>query len=169
MVDTDQSVVLVMELEEQTTWKAGVNGTIAIYPDDLQAETGNREYSIKMKARSTHWFYYILNRSRIKLNSPVITNYQGLEFSDPEEVTLSGGEKALRFTSGDNEFQFQETSEIKMNFVNYPNNQAATTDGSGNSKGRTLIKGLPVSSINRIGVLEQEGQQIQYSEIYAYL
>lgn len=171
-VEADQSIVMEMQLERQTTWRAGVTGTISLYPNDLFAGTGDKrkcKYSIKIMARSTHWFYYLLNRSQLKLAHPVITNHQGIEFKEPERVTLPNGEEALRFTSGDEKFLLQETPKIKMDLVNYPESQNKNAYGGTASKARTLIKGLPVPGIEQIGVLEQEGKQFTYSEIYVYL
>lgn len=170
--EADQSIVLEMQLGPQKTWKAGVTGTVSIYPDDLFAMTGNlkkREYSIKMKARSTHWFYYVLNRSRLKLIRPAITNQRGIEFNDAKKVTLTNGEEALRFTSGEEKFLFQETPKIKMDLVNYPETKNKNANGTNALKARTLIKGLPVPGTSQLGVQEREGKQFEYSEIYVYL
>lgn len=155
--------VMTMQLSNQELWKSGTIGFIELYPVDLfekKHDQTKRCYQIKIEARKTHWVYYVFNRSRLKLHNPMITNDQGIQFEEAEKVTMPDGEEALKFTSGEMQFPFQETPTIKLNFVSFP---------AQGSQARALRKGLPAPRGTRIAIEEQEGKQIVYSDIYVYI
>lgn len=130
---------------------AAAIGQIAIYPDQNQSC-----FDIHIKARQTRWDYYLFNRSRLKLNQPVVTNHQGIEFKTPLSVTWDSGESALLFSSGEQAFVMSERAHTRFDLVV----QQAS---------KPLINRLPIPQADNLTVKITDGKPLAYSEMYLYL
>lgn len=166
-----QTLELAMQLKPRTIASASVMGQIAIYPQDLLTGEGSMRhplFTIRMKARLTHWHYYVVNRSQLKLTSLVVNNAQGIEFESPEPVTLKNGEQGLLFSSGERTFALCETVKAPFNLVNF---MPVDADQSRRPKSsaKQLIVGLPIPKTDVLTIEMHDGHQYVYSPMYVYL
>lgn len=169
--EQDQTVELTMQLQARTTALDSVVGQIAIFPEDLLTVDGKMScplFAIKMKARLTHWHYYVFNRSQLKLTQPVIRNSQGIEFEPPVPVTIKNGEQALLFRSGEHTFAFSETFKTPFDLLNFmPNDPEQASHPRSNVK--QLMAGLPIPNTDVLSIEIQNGHQYVYSPMYVYI
>ena len=166
-----QPIELTMQLAPRTITSASVVGQVAIYPQDLLTGEGNMRqplFTVRMKARHTHWHYYVFNRSQLKLTRLAVNNAQGIEFESPEPVTLGNGEQALLFSSGERTFALRETVKTPFNLVNF---MPVVADQSRHSRSsaKQLIVGLPIPKTDTLMIEMRGGHQYVYSPMYVYL
>ncbi|MGZ5051482.1 MAG: hypothetical protein ACXWF8_13305 [Methylobacter sp.] len=169
--NTSQTIKLATQLRPRNAASTSVIGQVAIYPQDLLTDTGEMRrpmFAIKMKARLTHWRYYVFNRSQIKLTHPVINNAQGIEFEPPEPVTLENGEQALLFSSGERTFALSETIKSPFNLINFITNFPDQPQQA-RSNAKKLIAGLPIPKTDTLMIEMRNGHQYVYSPMYVYL
>lgn len=170
--EAEQTLQLNRNLSSNTVGWPGSIGTLSLFLADLFNENGTiktTHYVIRMQVRQTYWYYYLFNRSPIKLISPMITNHEDIAFEASEQVTMPTGEEALRFISGNQTFPFQETPKIKLDLVNFPNAEQSNGTQGELGQSRTLRKGLPTPNGNQMGIQIKDGGPHVYSEIYVYL
>jgi hypothetical protein len=164
--EQSQTVELTMQLQARTTALGSIIGQIAIFPEDLLTVEGKMSrpsFAIKMKARLTHWHYYVFNRSQIKLVHPVVRNTQGIEF-EPPISTFKNGEEALLFRSGERTFALCETFKTPFNLVDF-----MTSYSDSRSNVKQLITGLPIPSTDALSVEMHNRHQYVYSPMYVYI
>lgn len=166
-----QAIELAAQLRPRNAAITSVIGQVAIYPQDLLTDTGEMRrplFTIKMKARLTHWHYYVFNRSQIKLTNPVVNNAQGIEFEPPESVTVANGEQALLFSSGERTFALSETVKSPFNLINFIANFPDQPQQA-RSNTKKLIAGLPIPKTDTLMIEMRNGHQYVYSPMYVYL
>ncbi len=149
----------------KTLYVANILGVVHIYPQDL-LRSGEEiaRYSIKFQARQLHWRYYVVNRSHILLQNPVIKNHTGIEFEPPEACILPDGQDALLFSSGQQQFALEQRPSVKLNLVNCFNSQFTAKPIE-----NCLIKGLPTPRNDQLKNKDVNGKHYVYSEMYVYL
>lgn len=170
-IEENETIEMTMQLSAKTTVLNAVVGQIAILPENLLTAEGKMRrpsFAIKIKARLTHWHYYVVNRSQIKLNNLVIKNAQGIEFESPTSVILKNGEPALLFSSGERTFPLSETFKTPFNLLNLMSN---TSDQAlhPHSNVKQLIAGLPIPNTDVLSIEIQHGHSYVYSPIYVYI
>lgn len=144
----------------------GVTGNITIRFTDLLLAWQQQDapaYSIRLRARTTQWQYFVVNRNALMLKTPTISNKKNIVFDGPVSVTIPTGEQALLFTSARDLIPFSEDPLCQFNLVN--------AGGSANAIGgnRIIYKGLPAADPSRMGVAEIDGQKVFVSPMYVYL
>lgn len=169
--DPAQPVELSVKLQARTIAQSSVVGQIAIYPQDLLTGDSNMRqpvFAVRMKARSTHWHYYVFNRSQLKVTELAVNNAQGVEFEAPEPVTFENGEQALLFSSGERRFALSESVKTPFNLVNFmPVESDQPRHPRSNAK--QLIVGLPIPKTDALAIEMHDGHQYVYSPMYVYL
>jgi hypothetical protein len=169
--EQDQTIEMTMQLQARTTALGSVIGQIAIFPEALLTTEGKMRcpsFVIKMKARLTHWHYYVFNRSQLKLTQPVIRNSQGIEFEPPVSVIIKNGEQALLFRSGEHTFAFSESFKAPFDLLNFmPNDPEQALNPRSNVK--QLMAGLPIPNTDVLSIEMQHGHQYVYSPMYVYI
>lgn len=140
-------------------------GHLKIYFDDLKKNTNPLLFELNFTARATQWQYYFINKNNVQLSNLSITEKENIQFEGPEKMTLQTGEQALLFTSGKTNIVLSEKPKYKFDLVN-----KSTTNYSlpANSKGKIIFKGLPVPDVSRIGIIENQNNQVT-SPMYIYL
>jgi hypothetical protein len=130
-----------------------MGGQIKIRLADLGPDL--KTYSIHFAARSTQWQYYIINRTSIALEAPVI---EGGNFTGPEKVVTENGEAALLFSSGSALISLCRRPQVRFDLVD------------GNHTGsRVIRKGLPVPDPGWTRKVTIEGQTAACSPMYVYV
>ena len=166
-----QTIELAMQLQPRTMTMASFVGQIVIFPKDLLTTEGQvrqPSFAIKMKARLTHWIYYIINRSQIKLAKLEINNTQGIIFEPPKQVTLKNGEQALMFRSGEHCFALSETVKSPFNLVSLmPTDPEHGLYPRLNVK--QLITVLPIPKTDLVSVELCDRHLYVYSPMYVYI
>lgn len=144
-------------------------GHVKIYFDDLQKTQNNAEsllFHINFTARATQWQYYFINKNEVQLTNPLIVEKGSVQFDGPKKVTLQTGEQALLFTSGNTNILLSEKPKYKFDLVN----QNTPNDSSQiNSRGKVILKGLPVPDVSRIGIVGNSQTSQVTSPMYIYL
>lgn len=167
----EETVELACQLQTRTATQTAIIGQIMIYAKDLLGSRGKMRrpaFIIRMKARQTHWHYYVLNRSQLKVTQLKVINSQGIIFENPKQVTLRNGELALLFSSGKQAFALSETVQDPFNLVDVmPSAPDQSRRQSTNV--RPLITGLPIPQTNAVTIEMQDGQPYVYSSMYVYL
>ena len=149
----------------RTLYPADILGVVQIYPQNLLSSgEDSMRYCIKFQARQLHWQYYVVNRSRVILQDPIIKNHNGIEFEPPEAIHLPDGQEALLFSSGQQQFALEQRPSVKLNLVNRLRSQftAKTIENC-------LIKGLPTPRNDQLKNKKGKGKRYVYSEMYVYL
>jgi len=149
---------------------AGADGGVAvisIYPADLlSADAGAGNYLVTFHAKRAPWLYYLVNRSELKLENPVVVGRNGDVFDGPYAIVLPGGENALRFDSGNEQFPLQQTPTLMFDLIDRPSG-AQQPDGF--TMERCLIKGLPVAARDKLSVVLLSGQSSVVFAMHVYL
>lgn len=100
------------------------------------------ELSISFSARSAYWSYFLVNTHLLNLNNPGIISQTGdVTFSDPTQVDLPTGSKALLIKS---------LSAIVMKEIQPAYFQLIDRNRKGDTKHKVIISALPVPSVNTI-------------------
>jgi hypothetical protein len=143
-------------------------GHLKIYFDDLIKNQNNVDplhFEIKFTARATQWQYYFINKNAIQLDNPSITEKENIQFDGPEKVTIPTGESALLFTSNKTYIPLSEKPVYKFDLIN----KSISNQSNQHTKGKIIIKGLPVPDVSRIGIIKNNNQNHVASPMYIYL
>ncbi len=170
-VEKNENLEMTMQLSAKTTVLDSMVGQITIFSENLLTTEGKMRcplFVIKMKARLTHWHYYVINRSQLKLNNLVVKNSQGIEFESPVPVTLKNGEQALLFSSGERTFALSETFKTPFNLLNLMSNTSEQAFPSTSSV-KQLVAGLPIPKTDVLSIEMQHGHHYVYSPMYVYI
>ncbi len=137
-------------------------GKVILFFDDLTASIQNSKpvpYSIQFDARATQWQYYIISRNAKAENNLEIKGKTDMTFSNPQEVTIASGEKALLFTST-SPIILQEKPSYKFDLV---------STGSTNTKlsNKVIYKGLPNPDPRNVATIQNINQLA--SPMYVYI
>ena len=136
-----------------------VFGELQISFDDIINNLNSsvkNEYEIRFDARSTRWQYYIIYASNIHYDTISIKGSSGIEFSDPIEVSLPNGDKALLMTST-SLIPLSNIPKFKFDLIN------SKTDGT------TIFSGLPNPDPNALSLTEIDGEMLPCSPAYIYI
>jgi hypothetical protein len=140
---------------------------ISIFPDDLLAmKVGNIRYVVDFKVRATHWQYCLINRSKAKLNNPMICNQQRVCLEGPVPTVLPNGEHALRFSSGEMQFPVQQVPDVAFDLID---SFVPPLQTNGKTVERCLIKGLPTPKQGQFDIRQSNANPYVFSEMYVYL
>lgn len=161
------ALMLAPELKEETG--SACLGTLRVYFDYLCNNVSGTGAALKINfiARQTQWQYYVVNRSQLSLDAPVITGKNDVLFTGPDAVTLPNGEKALLFSSAGDLLALAEKPKYKFDLVNArtPAGDSAAT----RSPARMIFKGLPVPEPMLYGTASVNNQHVVSSPIYVYV
>ena len=146
--------LLTLQTNNTTTSKLG--SLILRFEDILKFanKDGFARFCISYAARATQWQYYIINKSELPLNNPVVVGENNINFDGPKEVMIGTGESALLFTS--------DTLLPLSKIPHYQFDLVSSYRGST----KTLIKGLPAADGIRITRNEKDES---CSPIYVYI
>lgn len=146
-------------------------GKLRIHYNDIIPHTGqadHAQFSIRFQARATQWKYYVINKSAIKLNDPVIKERTGIALQRPENVTTQDGQQALLFSSGDQLLALSDKPRLKFDLF------TGSTAGDKRSSqkqaaAKVIFKGLPCPDPSRIESCVIEGKKQLSSPMYVYI
>lgn len=139
------------------------SGSVSIqFTDILNNYSDRLVFDVEFKARATQWNYYIINKSKIKLNDPGISvKNNPVSFEGPERVTTSDGTSALRFSSGSNLLPLSEVPKYKFDLVD---NASSSTVSA-----RSIFKGLPTPDPVHTMLVQVNGKNEIASPMYIYI
>lgn len=141
---------------ERTVNTENVIAIISISLADVLRLGGSKvAYVCDFQARQLRWTYYLVNRSQVKLNQPVIRNQDGYSFLGPEAIVLPSGEKALCFSSGTTVFPLQKNPTVMFDLVD---SVALPLQAKDAAIERCLIKSLPTPNQAQLS-LRQSARQ----------
>ncbi|MCI3944227.1 hypothetical protein K0038_01235 [Pseudomonas syringae] len=132
-------------LDEQAVVGNRVVATVCVNLHDLLVTGCGTRYVVEFNSRTVHWHYYLINRSEVKLTSPVIVSAAGSVFEGPVTMTLPGREQALHFSSGTEAYPLRQVPDTPFNLVDRLDGFSA-----GHSAERVLIKGLPTPELGHL-------------------
>lgn len=139
------------------------SGNVKIrFADIIKSESGKISFHIEFQAKSTQWNYYIINKSKIKLNKPGIAEKaNSISFEGPESVTTQEGISAIRFSSGGHLLPLSQVPKYKFDLVD---------DASGGTSGaKPIYKGLPNPDPIRTDIVQVNGKNVFASPMYIYI
>lgn len=158
---------LVAAMGPRVVNQPGVIGVFSVYLDDwLAIGATDVCYETHFQARTLHWQYYLINRSQIKLNNPVIRNQQKAYFEGPVPLVLSTGEKALSFSSGEMEFPLRQVPDGLFSLID---NLQSSLHANAPPIERCLINGLPTPDGENIKARRVGDGFYTFGEMYVYL
>jgi len=161
------SNALTLQLSEGLPFIEGAVGKVEIHADLFQPEQALPHHlQIKMKARKTHWNYYIHNRSNVVLNNPMVSNLQGVEFLPGEIVESTKDEKVWLFKSGEMSLPMQEKMEHPFNLVSSTRSSYQISD---DDKKRIVVSGLPLPNREMLNITSSKDKEYVCSDMYVYL
>lgn len=129
-----------------------------------RASNGFANFAIQYQARATQWQYFVVNRSSVPLNDPMISGKAAISFEGPENVTLPTGQAALLFSSGQQLIPLSEAPIYQFDLVN----RMPASTGSTNSE-QVIVKGLPTPVPEWIGKATDQTNEQLSSPMYVYL
>lgn len=175
----DNETELTLSLAPRTLATSDEVGRLAIFPQhlwDAGGEGANRYFAIRFNSRRTHWYYTLFNRSKLKLNSPMITDHQDIDFESGIAIKAQSGEKALLFRSGEHRFMMHEKPQFNFQLVDRalgridqkpPQNNILSPQQPAVST--VLLSSLPQPDTDKVNINGRDGQQYVYSQMYLYL
>lgn len=135
-------------------------GNVRIYFEDIiESLQEVPSFNIQFKARATRWDYFFINTSNLDLQAPSIETNDDFGFEGPEQVTISNGQTALKFTSGNRLLFLREAPKYKFSLV--------VTLQDGNKE--EVVKGLPTANPMQFETYKEEGLTKVSSPIYIYI
>ncbi|MFT5162275.1 MAG: hypothetical protein ACI9FJ_000843 [Alteromonadaceae bacterium] len=164
--------VLGMTLQPRQLVGSDDVGTLCVWPQNLcdtQGDITHQHFAINIRSRQTHWHYTIFNRSGVKLNSPVVTDQQGIEFENAGPVTAENGQQALLFRSGDHVFAMAQKQEYSFSLLNRVEPKNITLSPTQAVTQQLVLSDLPVPPTDKVNREIRDGQQRVYSQMYVYL
>jgi len=114
------------------------------------------DFAIRFNARSTLWQYYIRDNSRLHDENMLVKSSSDIPFSDPIEVDLANGRKALLITS-EVPIPLSYIPKLKFTLIKSKN---------GNN---IILKELPNPNPKHILLTEIDGEKAVCSPIYFYI
>lgn len=135
-----------------------------LYPSDLVQAFPAFDWSIHFDAHALPWAYYIINRSQIKLEQPLIKHKNGLTLLNEKEVYLPDGSLGLRFDSGDVNLSFKEVSTEYFGLydrINLPFSDQTTEI--------CVMRYLPTPKLGELEWSEKKGIACQFAVTYVYV
>lgn len=163
-ISTAQGQQLKMQYQPRQVHQCDVIGQIQISTASLTNRNDNRFY-IQMNSRSTHWHYYIINRSGRRFNRLAIGNGEGLVFNDQGLVTLQNGEAARLFDLNQQPLAMQQTLDDPFNLVDLTDD-SHNGDIGNDLVGQTVLGALPIPAIDTFGLDRHKGM---ISSMYVYI
>lgn len=134
-------------------------GEIKIYFKDIVASTLDvPRFDIQFKARATRWDYYIINSTDINFDTISIETNEDFQFLGPELVTLSNGQVALKFSSGNTLLAFSQVPKYTFNLKTIYNGDE-----------KIVLSGLPSPDPIQLKFNEENGMTKFSSPIYIYM
>ncbi|WP_456459297.1 hypothetical protein [Reichenbachiella sp.] len=138
-------------------------GHVDLYLDEFLSEEKitPKTYTIRFEARNTQWNYYVVSpdeRSSYEINDP-----EGSLLDGPQSAQMPNGQKAFRFSSGDQLYPIQERYEKTFSLKKKDHRE---------DDEEVLIEKLPTaspSSITNIEKLNQAESKVAQSTMYIYL
>lgn len=163
----------VLHLAEKLAQKKDSNaiGLLTVHFDDIikySSEKGYAKFDIRFKARSTQWQYFIINKSGVPLEAPVISRSgNSITFTGPENVTTKAGQPALFFSSGETLLQLSEYPGYTFSLTNNP----GTLNGHKgiSSAGKTIVKTLPRPDPVQYDIINVKGEKQFSSPMYVFI
>lgn len=143
-------------------------GTLTILFADLLSimkSTTAPQFTLSFAARKTQWQYYVINSSAMVLNNPAVTGSSNIVFNGPQPVTLSNGQQAMLFTSGNELIPLSRQPRYVFSLVN----RAQGETGSNRFAAKTIVKGLPTPDPVQFELLEINGSLQMSSPMYVYI
>lgn len=141
-------------------------GTITIFFDTLLDTEKPPLFEIRLAARATQWRYYVINRSPLNLDNPVIRSKDNLVFDGPEPVTMQTGERALLFSSGNTFLPLAQRPKYKMDLIS-SRKPRQTEDKRQQEK--VIVSGLPAPDVSGLGTICIGEEKQVISPVYVYL
>lgn len=123
-------------------------------------------YVIDLHARKVGWRYYLINRSEYVLKNPVVTGNNGQLFYGPETALLPAGDRALVFSSEQQQFSLQQTP---LFFCNLVDKLVLPLQSDGQAVEHTLIKGLPTPKQDQLSIVHTAGLLHAVCAMHVYL
>ncbi len=120
----------------------------------LKLPIKKQNYSFHLKARSTIWKYYVINRSSIDIEEVEISSRDGFKFSGPSKTTITTGETAWVFDSGN---------------THLPMQQQPTTQYQLKIKNKVVRKDLPYPDPQNLEIESQGSTNHVFSTMYVYV
>lgn len=140
-----------------------IQGNVNIRFDDVVNDLDKELFfNIEFKARSTQWNYYVVNRSKVKLNSPGITEKNSaVSFSGPEVVLTPDGFNALKFSTGTNLLPLSDVPKYKFDLIDKVQGTL--------SSAKLICRGLPTPNPVRTTIVQVNGKDELASPMYIYI
>lgn len=145
-------------------------GRLKIHFEDIlstQALNGSAKYEVKFESRATQWQYYVINKSDIPLDNPIVTGKSEIQFDGPKNITIQNGQEALLFSSGQNLIPLSNTPKYIFDLVN--NKNGTQSENSKNPTYKPIFSGLPNPDPSRMGIIEVNGKNRVSSPMYIYV
>lgn len=135
-------------------------GNVRIYFEDIiESIQEIPSFNIQFNARATRWDYFIINTSNLDLQAPSIETNDDFGFEGPEQATISNGQTALKFTSGNKLLLLSEVPKYKFSLVK------ALQDGSKEE----VFKRLPSPNPLYLETYNEDGITKASSPMYIYI
>lgn len=132
-------------------------GTVRVYFNDITASLPEAPlFTLPFNARATRWDYYIVNARDMNLETLSIETNEDFQFLGPEQVTISNGQTALKFTSGNKLLALWQKPKYKFSIVE------TLEDGSK----KEVIIGLPTPDPNNLDTYNEDGITKASSPVY---
>lgn len=164
--DKDTAIQLAVSYSENKS--SAVLGKLTLNFDDiLQSpnQSGRTSFDLVFQARATQWQYFVINKSSVQLDDPVVSGKGSVEFGKAQQVTTEAGESALLFSSGKHLIPLSEHPVYSFDLLSQSSGAAT---GKKPASPKVIVKGLPNPDPHRIGRVEGDEQQIS-SPMYIYL
>ncbi len=129
---------------------------------DIVDQEANLQYEIQFKAKSSQWKYNIVNNSKHFFNGLSIKTNSDVQFNSGKKIILKNGEEATCFSSMGNWIPLSESPQYKFDLE-------STTTKLGNSRTKTVFKGLPYPNPSQIEINQIDGKALISSLIYVYI
>ncbi|WP_248798692.1 hypothetical protein [Pseudomonas sp. MWU13-2105] len=147
---------------ERWAGRGDVVAVIRLDLDDLLARGVDAYYLVDFKARELAWQYYLVNRSEVILQNPVIVAENGQRFEGPESFQLPSGEQALSFSCADQRFPLRQVPKIVFDLVD-----RLALSSEEQLVEHCYIKGLPTPGQAQWGLSERSSGAV--CTLYVYL
>ena len=138
---------------------------VKIYFHDIIQKKSN--YSIKLSSRKTRWEYYIVNTSKVELESPEISVIKKVGFSKEEEVILKNGQTAIPFLMKNQVLPL--TSKVEYVFDLTDTKKSNSILSGSSEKRKIIVKGLPNPSPAELKIVPMEEGYDVSSPMYVYI
>ncbi len=156
--DIEENQILYLE---STLSKAFAIVDISIGENQLN-EILDSTYQIRFKNRTAKWNYYFVHPERSFDTVEVYRGKEKLSFTDPEELTLQNGQRAIMVSSNEELPLYKDYKDLQI----YAWLKEPSTDGSHSDDQKI---NLPTPDINKIKGGKLDGEDAFYSNMYVHL